>query len=118
MDVPKLSDLANDAENQFQLALGPTFRVASNEVLGESQARGGFRLCFADGSREIVVAYGDLQIEVTLNGQELFGFTNHVSISKSVFRVSLQRQLSNWRLGPNNSFQRTAGRRPVSNKGC
>ena len=85
MNVPKLSDLANDAENQFQLALGPKFRVASNEVLGESQARGGFRLCFADGSRELVVAYGDLQIEVTLNGLELFGFTNHIGFAGNMF---------------------------------
>jgi hypothetical protein len=73
VNSPKLAELADDSERQFQSALGPAFQVVSCEVLGESHYRGGFRLVLSDGSRSFVVAYGDLELEVTLNGRELFG---------------------------------------------
>jgi hypothetical protein len=55
------------------------------ELVGESHYRGGFRLVFAQGLREITVSYGDLELEVTENGCVLFGPSLHEGFEGNMF---------------------------------
>ena len=85
MESPSLNELVADAEQQFRDALGPSFHVASREVIAESYYRGGFRLVFANASGQVQVFYGDLELEVTVNGRELFGPAVHQGFSGNMF---------------------------------
>lgn len=60
-----LAGLASDAQQQFQAALGSRFKVTSREVLSPTSFRGGFRLALVCASREVVVSYADLELQVT-----------------------------------------------------
>jgi hypothetical protein len=95
MGSPTLNELVADAEVQFHNALGPSFRVASREVIAESYYRGGFRLVFANASSQVQVFYGDLELEVTANGCQLFGPAVHQGFSGNMFsREHLKQHLS------------------------
>jgi len=85
MESPTLNELVADAERQFHAALGSSFHVASRELLGESHYRGGFRLVFAAASSQVQVFYGDLELEVTTNGRELFGPAVHTGFAGNMF---------------------------------
>jgi hypothetical protein len=85
MSDGSLAGLTSDAQQQFQAALGPGFKVTSREVLSPTSFRGGFRLVFVCASREVVVFYADLELEVTCNDQELFGPTLHVGFEGNMF---------------------------------
>jgi len=92
MGSPSLNELAADAEQQFHNVLGPSFHVASREIIAESSYRGGFRLLFAGASGQVQVFYGDLELEVTTNGRELFGPTVHEGFSGNMFSREHLRQ--------------------------
>ena len=80
-----LSDLALEAQQEFQRKLGSRFKLVSCKVMGESNYRGGFTLEFSDGIRHLVAAYGDLEFEARLDGRELFGPDRHGDFAGIMF---------------------------------
>ena len=92
MGSPSLYELVTEAEQQFRDALGPGLRVTSREIIAESSYRGGFRLVFGGASGQVQVFYGDLELEVTANGRELFGPAVHQGFSGNMFSREHLRQ--------------------------
>ena len=85
MSSVTLDELVSDAQRLFQASLGPDFGVQLREVVGESHYRGGFRLVFSRVSSEVAVSYGDLELEVSGNGLELFGAALHEGFEGNMF---------------------------------
>ena len=92
MDAPSLEELATDTEVQFLSALGTSFRVAGREVSAALHYRAGFRVVLTDASSIIEVYYGDVELEVTSNGRELFGPTVHAGFAGNMFSREHLRQ--------------------------
>jgi hypothetical protein len=73
--MPELTvaELAKDAQREFRPAFGDTFRPTSCQIFSQSDYRGGFKLVFSHSAGRCEVVYSDMELDVSLNGKELFG---------------------------------------------
>ena len=80
-----VAELAQDTEREFRAAFGNTLRAASRQTFDESDYRGGFKLVFSHDAGRCEVMYSDMEMEVSLNGREIFGSKVHVGFEGNVF---------------------------------
>ena len=85
MAEPTVAELALDAEREFRAAFGPALGTASRQTFGESNYRGGFKLVFAHAAGRCEVVYSDMEMEVSLNGKEIFGSKVHAGFEGNMF---------------------------------
>ena len=80
-----VAELAQDAEREFRAAFGNALRAASRQTFGESNYRGGFKLVFFHDAGRCEVVYADMEVEVSLNGKEIFGPKVHFGFEGNMF---------------------------------
>ena len=94
MPEPTLENLAGAAEAAF-LAVLPGFSLTRREVDPGDGARDGFRLVFEQDGRRCEIRYADMEVEVALNGRELFGWNVHADFAGNAFsRENLGKAIS------------------------
>jgi hypothetical protein len=85
MSTLTIADLTKDAEREFRAALHHELVLETCETFGESHYRGGFRLVLANETGSFEVLYSDMQLEVSLNGREVFGTKVHAGFKGNMF---------------------------------
>jgi hypothetical protein len=84
MTETSVAELASSAETAFT-ELFPEFAVTERNLFLEESFKGGFKLILEASGRRIEVVYSDMEIDVTLNGRELFGYNVHVGFDGNMF---------------------------------
>jgi hypothetical protein len=85
MSTLTIADLTEDAEREFRAAFLDQPVLETCETFGESHYRGGFRLVLANMTGSFEVLYSDMQLEVRLNGREVFGTKVHGGFEGNMF---------------------------------
>jgi hypothetical protein len=80
-----VAELAEDAKREFSTAFGSALRPTSCRTFGEAHYRGGFQLVFSHDVGPCEVVYSDMELEVSLNGIEIFGPKVHVGFEGNMF---------------------------------
>lgn len=89
-----VTGLASSAEVAFT-ELFPEFAVTELRLFWEESFKGGFKLVLEASGRRIEVLYSDMEIDVTLNGRELFGNNVHDGFGGNMFsRDNLAKAIS------------------------
>lgn len=84
MSETTVAQLASSAEFAFT-ELFPEFAVTERSLCWEDSFKGGFKLVLEVSSRRVEVIYSDMEIDVTLNGRELFGHNVHDGFDGNMF---------------------------------
>ena len=78
-------ELLKRTERAFDFLRSAGFELKKRESLSPDSFKGGFVLTYSSRENEIVVQYLDMQLEVSQQGQELFGTTTHPEFSGNMF---------------------------------
>jgi len=87
-----ISDVVKDAEREFLAAFRGKLAVKSCDIFGESHYRGGFRLVLAGNASSCEVVYSDMELEVSVNGNEIFGHKIHRGFEGNMFSLEHLRE--------------------------
>ncbi len=94
MTETTVADLASSAE-VASTELLPELAVTERRLFCEESFKGGFKLVLEASGRRIEVLYSDMEIDVSLNGRELFGYNVHNGFGGNMFsRDNLAKAIS------------------------
>jgi hypothetical protein len=85
VSIVTIAELVNVTEREIRAVFGNELAPTSCETFAEESYRGGFRLVLSREGRSVDIVYSDMQMEISHNGEEVFGYSVHSGFEGNMF---------------------------------